>query len=58
MDIIYIISNNINSAIGFNSFINNYLRHWNININIQKNNIFQYLINYQKRIKNQYNKDI
>ena len=34
IDIIYIILNGINGAIGFSNFINNYLRYWNININI------------------------
>ena len=31
---IYIIPNNINSAIRFSNFTNNYLRYWNIDINI------------------------
>ena len=34
MDIIYIILNSINSAMEFNNFIDNYLRYWNININV------------------------
>ena len=33
-DTIYIILNNINSVMGFNSLINNYLKYWNIDINI------------------------
>ena len=49
---VYIIPNGINNIIGFNNFTNNYLKYWNININTQKNNAFQHLINYQKRIKN------
>ena len=48
----YITPNNINDFMGFSSLTDNYSRYWNIDINVQKNNIFQYLINYQKRIKN------
>ena len=33
-NIIYITPNSINNIMGFNSFINNYLRYQNININI------------------------
>ena len=31
---IYITLNNINNIIEFNNFTNNYLKYWNININI------------------------
>ena len=34
VDTIYIILNNINDIIEFNNFTNNYLKYWNININI------------------------
>ena len=40
MDIAYITPNNINSIMGFNSFIDNYLKYQNININAQKNDTF------------------
>ena len=34
INIIYIILNDINDIMGFSNFINNYLRYWNIDINV------------------------
>ena len=33
-DTVYIISNNINNVMGFSSLTNDYLKYWNIDINI------------------------
>ena len=51
-DTAYITLNGINGATGFSSLIDDYSRYWNIDINAQKSDAFQHLINYQKRIKN------
>ena len=57
-DTAHITPNGINGATGFSSLTDDYSRHRNIDINAQKSDAFQHLINYQKRIKNQYGRGI
>ena len=54
----HIIFININNVTNFNNFINDYSRYRYIDIYIQKKDAFQNLINFQIKIKIQYNRGI